>query len=399
MKTLTLFQETKTKLVNVALPVPVDDPFTYEIPSNLIAKIKPGIRLLVPFRNREMIGYAVELEEEVPALRIKKVVAVLDETPVVSDHLLHLARWMGQFYFSSWGEAIQTIMPKPFRRKERTNYRKLKDKTDKPPAQSPSFELTSEQREALQTLQRQLRSSTFHANLLFGVTGSGKSEIYIRAIKEANRLGKTAICLVPEIALTEQLKHFFGSHFGPELEIVHSKLSEGERWFAWQRIHNGEKQVVLGARSAIFAPFENLGLIIIDEEHESSYKQDQNPRYHARDVAKWRAKNSGSVLVLGSATPSLETLHEAKQGSIHQIELTKRVDSKKLPSIEIVDLNQADRIAKKRVIISPKLQSAIRQALDQKEGIMLLLNRRGFSTFIHCESCRHPGIEILALKK
>ncbi len=232
-----------------------------------------------------------------------------------------------------------------------------------------------------------LRSGNYHGVLLFGVTGSGKSEVYIRAIKETIRLGKTVICLVPEIALTEQIKHFFEIHFQDQLEIVHSKLSDGERWQAWERLRRGEKSVGLGARSAIFAPLPNLGLIIIDEEQEPSYKQDQTPRYHAREVAKWRAEKLGAVLVMGTATPSLETMQEAEDGNLTQLTLNERIDGKKMPQIEIVDLNQI-KMAREKCIISPRLGTAIQTALDKREGVLLLLNRRGFSTYAECPSCK-----------
>ncbi|PIQ87305.1 MAG: primosomal protein N' [Candidatus Omnitrophica bacterium CG11_big_fil_rev_8_21_14_0_20_45_26] len=378
-----LFATEKILTAQVAVSVPANDPFSYEIPSELLHEVKVGARVLVPFKNRQMIGYVVQIEEITVNRKLKKIVEVLDQEIYLSDHFIRLTQYISHYYFSSWGEAIQAVLPKPFRRQKKVKYRSL---TAVPPAEvlSPArFQLTDEQAAAFQKIGEQLQSNQYAANLLFGVTGSGKSEIYIRAIQEAIRLGKTAICLVPEIALTEQLKRFFSIHFGHQLEIIHSKLSEGERWFAWERIRTGERKVVLGARSAIFAPLSHLGLIIIDEEHEHSYKQDQNPRYHAREIAKWRARDLNAVLVLGSATPAMESLLLAEKGEYQLLELTKRVDSKKLPSIEIVDLNQAAAIARERVIISPKLQSAIKTALERNEGVLLLLNRRGYATQAH----------------
>ena len=385
-----LFQLEQTKLISVAVPLPVDDPFTYEVPEKLTERIQPGVRVLVPFKNRQLVGYVVAANDGIPAEGTKKVIEVLDEKPILSDHFLNLSLWMRDYYFSSWGEAIQAIVPKFYRHTKPTKYRESKNIHREELVSAKEVVLNDEQAHAVEKIGEFLKSGQYRPVLLFGVTGSGKSEVYIRSMKRVINMGKSAICLVPEIALTEQLKRFFESHFGEDLEVFHSKLSEGERWQAWERIRKGEKKIVLGARSAVFAPFENLGLIIIDEEQEPSYKQDQTPRYHAREVARWRAEKLNAVLIIGTATPTIEAMKEAVDGKLYQIELTKRVDSKKLPAIDIVDLNQAQAITKNKVIISPKLQMIIQAALEKKEGILLLLNRRGFSTQAHCMNCKKP---------
>lgn len=377
-----LFQLEKTRLIQVAIPLPIDDPFTYMLPDDW-GDVKPGMRVMVPFKNREMTGYIVGVDEDIPKERTKRAIKLLDEEPLLSEHFLKLTRWMKDYYFSSWGEAIEAAIPKFYRDGKST--RKIIDEILTDEFSDPKLhQLNDEQKNAVDQISNFIASNQYHSVLLFGVTGSGKSEVYIRSIQKAIQCGKQAICLVPEIALTEQLKMFFASHFQDQLEIVHSKLSEGERWQAWQRIRSGKKQVILGPRSAVFSPIPNLGLIIMDEEHESSYKQDQSPRYHAREVADWRARNSNAVFMMGSATPSLETMQKTQSsGPIVRLDLTKRVDAKKMPVIEIVDLN-----LHRGGIISSKLQTEIQKALDRKESVMLLLNRRGFSTQVHCLYCK-----------
>ncbi len=382
-----LFQLEKTKLIEVAVPLPVADPFTYAVPDEWVSQAEPGMRVLVPFKNRELVGYVVGAQEAIPPERTKKAIRLLDSAPILNDHFLRLTAWLKDYYFSSWGEAIQAVLPKMYRQKKDTKYRE-KSVLEEALGEAKRNTLNSEQAIAVQKITECLKTEEHHRILLFGVTGSGKSEVYIRAIQETLRMNKQAICLVPEIALTEQLKHFFESHFGGELEIVHSKLSDGERWQAWDRIRRGEKSIVLGARSAVFSPLQNLGLIIMDEEQEPSYKQDQTPRYHAREVAHWRTRDCKAIFLMGTATPSLETMQEAEDGKMLRMDLTKRIDAKKLPTIEIVDLNQAQNISRERVVISSKLQMTIENALQKKEGILLLLNRRGFSTQAQCLNCK-----------
>ncbi len=383
-----LFQLEKTKLASVAIPLPVNDPFTYVIPENLAERVRIGSRVLIPFKNREIVGYVVGSSDDVPPERAKKISALVDTEPILTDHLLNLTKWIGSYYFCSWGEAIQSALPKFYRKNQTPRIKnKIAEAIEEP--KMPDLALTGEQAVAVQRMREMLRTDTPKTVLLFGVTGSGKTEVYIRMIKETIARGKSAICLVPEIALTEQIKRFFAHHFPNELEIVHSKLSEGERMQAWERIRRGEKSVVLGARSAIFSPFENLGLIIIDEEHEPSYKQDQTPRYHAKEVARWRSEHSNSLLILGTATPSIETMYAAESGIIEKIELKQRVLNKPLPQVDIIDLNQMQQMTGgNRVVISERLRSAIEQTLNARESVLLLLNRRGFSTNAQCLSCK-----------
>jgi primosomal protein N' (replication factor Y) len=226
--------------------------------------------------------------------------------------------------------------------------------------------------------------------LLHGVTGSGKTEIYLQAIHSTLARGKTAIVLVPEISLTPQTVERFKSRFAETQEMVavlHSHLSEGERHDEWHKINAGRARIVVGARSAVFAPLENLGLIVVDEEHETSYKQEDAPRYHARDVAVVRAKLEGCVVLLGTATPSLESYHNAVQGKYRLLKLTQRVDNCQMPLMRIVDLRQERRKQKIAAILSEKLRAAISARLEKGEQTILFLNRRGFSTSLLCSNC------------
>src|SRR6266704_2458438 len=226
--------------------------------------------------------------------------------------------------------------------------------------------------------------------LLHGVTGSGKTEIYLQAIRAALDRARTAIVLVPEISLTPQTVERFKGRFAEAQDavaVLHSHLSEGERHDEWHKIHSGRAHIAIGARSAVFAPLKNLGLIVVDEEHETTYKQEEAPRYHARDIAVVRAKIEKCVVVLGSATPSLESYHNATTGKYRLVTLTQRVDEKQMPLMRIVDLRQERRKEKKAAILSEKLSQAIADRLEKREQTILFLNRRGFSTSLLCSNC------------
>src|SRR6266480_4589541 len=226
--------------------------------------------------------------------------------------------------------------------------------------------------------------------LLHGVTGSGKTEIYLQAIRAALKRGHTAIVLVPEISLTPQTVERFKGRFADmqdAVAVLHSHLSEGERHDEWHKIHSGRARMAIGPRSAVFAPLKNLGLIVVDEEHENTYKQEEAPRYHARDVAVVRAKIEKCVVILGSATPSLESYHNATTGKYRLATLTQRIDEKQMPLIRIVDLRQERRKEKAAAILSEKLRAAIADRLEKREQTILFLNRRGFSTSLLCSNC------------
>jgi primosomal protein N' (replication factor Y) len=256
---------------------------------------------------------------------------------------------------------------------------------------SSNLTLNEEQTAALAVIEEALAApEKAKPILLHGVTGSGKTEIYLQAIHAALARGRTAIVLVPEISLTPQTVERFKSRFAETQEMVavlHSHLSEGERHDEWHKINAGRARIVVGARSAVFAPLENLGLIVVDEEHETSYKQEEAPRYHARDVAVVRAKLEGCAVLLGTATPSLESYHNAVQGKYRLLKLTQRVDNCQMPLMRIVDLRLERRKEKVAAILSEKLRAAISARLEKGEQTILFLNRRGFSTSLLCSNC------------
>ena len=254
-----------------------------------------------------------------------------------------------------------------------------------------NLELNAEQDVALAKIKEALASpKTARPILIHGVTGSGKTEIYLQAIRTTLELGRSAIVLVPEISLTPQTVERFKGRFAEADDVVavlHSHLSQGERHDEWHKIHSGRARIVIGARSAVFAPLRNLGLIIVDEEHETTYKQEEAPRYHARDVAIVRAKIEQCAVVLGSATPSLESYYNATAGKYELVTLTQRIDDRQMPVMRIVDLRQERREGKIVPILSEKLAQAIAARLDKREQTILFLNRRGFSTSLLCGSC------------
>lgn len=247
--------------------------------------------------------------------------------------------------------------------------------------------LSDGQADAFEAIADTLSQNSYHAFLLHGVTGSGKTEIYIRAMKKALETGKTGLMLVPEIALTPVFSRRLSQVFGDDVAILHSSLSTGERFDEWRRIRNGSARIVIGTRSAIFAPLQNIGIIIVDEEHDGSYRQQESPFYHARDVAVVRANFANAVVILGSATPSLETFHNAKNGKYTYLHLPNRIGNRPLAKAELVDMRNVFRENGKDVVFSPQLLTAIEETHAKGEQSIILLNRRGFSQFILCRSC------------
>lgn len=246
--------------------------------------------------------------------------------------------------------------------------------------------LNKEQKKCFDSINFCIENNEFSKNLIYGITGSGKTEIYLQLIQKVLEKGKDAIVLVPEISLTPQMVDRFLARFGDNVAVLHSKLSVGERFDEWQKIASGNKKIVIGARSAIFAPVKNLGIIIIDEEHDISYKSDTTPRYNAKDLAKYIAEKNNCPLVLGSATPDIVTMNQAKEKNIALYTLTKRANNANLPKVEIVDLRN-ELASGNRSMLSFKLQDKIKENLEKKKQTILFLNRRGYSTFIMCREC------------
>ena len=249
------------------------------------------------------------------------------------------------------------------------------------------FDLNPAQQSALTRLREGVAARKFSGMLLHGVTGSGKTAVYLAGMRSVLEAGRSAILLVPEIGLTPAVAADLHQIFGDEVAILHSALSDRERAEQWHRIKRGEARMVVGTRSAIFAPVADLALIIVDEEHDSSYKQEETPRYHARDVAVMRAKMSDAVVVLGSATPSLESYFNAKKNKYALIELPDRVERRPLPEVEIIDMRQEFQETGHEQVISRKLAAEIKERFDRKEQVMVLLNRRGYSPVVLCRTC------------
>ena len=250
----------------------------------------------------------------------------------------------------------------------------------------PPVSPTEEQENVIKLICDNFKKMSGQKVLIHGVTGSGKTEIYIKAVEEAIKRGKSSIILVPEISLATQMIEIFKNRFGYLVAIYHSRLSAGERYDEWYRILNGEAKIIVGARSAIFAPVKDLGVIVIDEEHETTYKQDEDPKYHAREVAEKRVELENALLILGSATPSIETYYKSQKKLYTLAELKKRVLDKPLPKIELVDMRQEIK-SNNRSIFSRKLLNSMEEALRNREQIILFLNRRGYSTFVLCREC------------
>jgi primosomal protein N' (replication factor Y) len=281
---------------------------------------------------------------------------------------------------------VEALVQKGFARRVVRRVDRFTDSTEETQAAEGPIALNVDQLQAWGTIEQALQQGGFRAFLLHGVTGSGKTEIYLRAIEEMVRQGKEALVLVPEISLTPQTIARFRGRCG-EVAVLHSHLGDAERGGHWRRVATGQVQVVVGARSAVFAPTRRLGLIVIDEEHESTFKQESTPRYHARDVAVMRARLENIPILLGSATPSLESFYNAQRGQYTLLSLPSRVLDRPLPQVALVDLRHEARAAGTFQAISPGLERAMRGALRDGGQVMLLLNRRGFSTHVHCPTC------------
>ncbi|MCX5715751.1 MAG: primosomal protein N' [Candidatus Omnitrophica bacterium] len=370
----------------IAVGLPIDKTFHYSIPARLETQATVGKRVWVPFGPKRVVGYIVGFAQVSDITGIKDIEGVIDDEPVLGEEMLALTRWISGYYFCSWGEAIENALPAGIR-KGRTEMLQRKGREEK--IYEPSFDLklVSQQKDALQPILEALEKSLHETFLLFGITASGKTEVYLQAISFALKQGKSSIVLVPEISLTPQATERFKSRFGDQVSVIHSRLSEGMRFREWQRAKEGSARVVIGPRSALFAPVKNPGLFILDEEHETSYKQEDSPRYHARDVAIKRAGLNNAPVILGSATPSMESYYNAVQGNYKLIRLTERILKRQLPKVRIVDMKREISRRKKVVAFSLLLQEEINKAITKKKQVILFLNRRGFSTHLDCKRC------------
>ena len=361
------------RYAQVSVPVPLKSEFTYSFDSEAM-DVKPGVRVIVPFKQRKIQGYVISISDEKPEVgfAIRNIQRVVDKEPLFDKKDYELAVWMEKFYFSSRGEILDTMIPGG---KKDTNFGGL----DADEAiERPDVTLSEEQENAVRTVM-ETDSRMYY---LFGVTGSGKTEVFLRCAEKVIEQGGQVIYLVPEITLTHQLALQVLKRFRNNVAILHSGLTDSQRIAQWRKIKRGEVNLVIGARSAVFAPFGNLKMIIIDEEHENSYKSGNAPRYHARQVAQKRITDCGGKLLMGSATPSLEAWSLMKDPSkMVRIDLTHRVGGGSMPRIEIADM------VKEEGLFSALLQDRMTRTLADGKQVILFLNRRGFSYYFHCRSC------------
>jgi len=511
------------RYIDVSLPVPLDQPFTYELPETLRHRVQPGSRIIVPFGPRKLTGVILRCHDEPPAVATREALRLIDATPVLDAELLALGRWIAGYYCAPLGDVLRSMLPlaseirrgkiwsltdagqdaarqllldsapddpvaqvlrmlekRPLSAAYLAKALPLADKavrslqrkgfiaaeqvqTERDPLRAPAERLRVElagsaadgkltkperelraflelhpgshnlkdledavknasaaarslarkgmvtlrpenaairsgpvrvrhamnpaQQAAFDAIRDAIAAKQFQTFLLHGVTGSGKTEVYLNAIEAALAEGRGALLLVPEIALTPAMAGQFFSRFGDKVAILHSAFTDVERSEQWRRIRSGAALVVVGTRSGVFAPVRNLGLIVVDEEHDGSYKQEETPRYHGRDVAIVRAQAAGACVVLGSATPSLETRYNAERGKYRMLELPGRIEERPMPTVELIDMRQEFLETRKQSTFSRKLLEALGARLENGEQTIVLLNRRGFSSFVACRSC------------
>ena len=429
--------------------IEIDRPFTYKVKDEDNEKIQVGHRVLVSFGNgnRLIEGFVIGLKcEGVENIkRIKKISKIVDEEPILSRDDLKLIDFLREQYSCKYIDAIRTIIPvglmrglknkqkivicyvRPLSEKfqVKENYKKLSEFILEHNGEFTKTELHKEYGFSIYIINKLIEEGFLEAQekvvyrynnrfykeeeknilneeqleafntiinsekkgfLLKGVTGSGKTEVYMNLVSEVLKAGKSAIMLVPEIALTPQMIERFKGRFGRNVSLFHSRLSPGERYDEWFRIIRGEVSLVVGARSAIFLPIHDLGLIIVDEEHENTYKSDHNPKYSTREVAKFLSEIKNCKYILGSATPSIESYYDAEIGKLELIEIKNRVSNRPLPDTEIVDMREELK-NRNLSLLSRKLQEEIEETIKRGEQVILFLNRRGFSTFVSCRSC------------
>lgn len=350
---------------------------TYAVPEELQSQIKIGQLVKIPLRNKPVHGIVISLHNNKPEFRTVKIQEILDQTPLLQEQQVQLLSWISQYYFCPLEQTLKLFIPK--RVIQNKPFRQTKEKNEQINRSEPK-QLTEEQSKTITGI----TESSKNKFLIHGVTGSGKTEIYTRLADHYIKQGKQALILVPEISLTPQTIAYFEGNLGVKAAIINSKLAAGKRYQNWQDIRQGKAQLIIGSRSAILSPFENLGIIIIDEEHENSYKQENSPRYHTHSVAdKIISLNPEIKLVLGSATPSIETTEKLKESTFH---IHSRIGAAEMPDIEIVDLREEFKKGNKS-IFSESLEQAIRENLAQNRQTILFLNRRGSASSVMCRDC------------
>lgn len=417
--------------------------FDYRIPDNI--NIKIGNKVKVLFNNRIIYGIIINIKDNTEYEQTNEILDVVNPNIYLNNELLELGKYLSKETLTTLIKAYQTMLPSSLKVKNiKNNYNKYEEylvlnkdknfitnyikentrskvkinileellekqsinkknvssvykklleediiKIEKKRIYRLSFdnikEVNYKLTENQENVVKNIELKTYNTYLLHGLTGSGKTVVYIDLMKKVISLGKKAIMLVPEISLTTQMVNRLKNSFKNDIAILHSGLSDGEKYDEYTKINNNEVNVVVGTRSAIFSPLKNIGIIIIDEEHSSTYKQESNPRYNAIDMAKWRCKFNNCPLLLGSATPSLESFARAQKGVYKLLELNKRVNNYEMPEVKLV--NMAQEMKKRNMIFSDELKHEINNTLKNKKQAMILLNRRGFSTFVSCQNC------------
>lgn len=370
-------------MLQLAVPAPLRRYFDYLSTSGCdLSRLQQGVRIKIPFQKRELIGIfmGTTTTTDVPLDKLKPILELIDTDPVISKEIMQLCLWAADYYHYPVGEILLGILPGWLRQGKPAVLSRAKPLLATAVGTEPLV-LNSAQQSALDAIQA--AQNSFQVLLLDGVTGSGKTEVYLQAIAKVLQEQKQVLVLVPEIGLTPQTIQRFRERFTVPIVSLHSGMTEKQRLHAWLHAKSGAAQIVIGTRSAIFTPFADLGLIIIDEEHDLSFKQQDSFRYHARDVAIMRAHFKHIPVVLGSATPSLETLHNARQKRYQHLQLPERAGAALLPTFHILDI----RNLKLEQGLSQPLLNAMQQHLENGDQVMLFLNRRGYSPVLMCPAC------------
>jgi len=379
-------------LVGVAVPVPLRRTFTYRVPHGRRGGIALGARVRVPFGKRSVKGTVVvwPAPEPDPGVEVKELGEALPASPTLDAQLLELTRFVADYYLCSWGEAIEAALPPD--PPERKRAPRADNGAPAAPHAAPGDpavgpQPTPAQAEVLRTLLPAVASRTFAPFLLWGATGSGKTEVYLRAAEAALAAGRGVLYLVPEIGLTPLLVSRIEARFPGQVALLHSAVPSRKRRAAWDDVREGRKRFVVGARSAVFAPLPDVGLVVVDEEHDPSYKQEDAPRYNGRDVAVVRARLASAPVVLGSATPSVESFHHARSGRYTLLPLGGRVENRPMPEVRLVDMREEFRRVGEVTPLSAPLVEALKTCLARGEQALILRNRRGWAAAILCPAC------------
>ncbi len=383
----------KQQIISVAVPRPLDSFFSYLIPSAFTQTLGPGSWVRIPFGRSTVIGFVVDEPKPIQKIptgldpaKLKEIIEAGDDSDKIPKDVYDLCVWAARYYAQPLGELLAAACP-PASLGLRSTKREAKILSRNSVTQREII-LNDEQKKALEGMDRLRKDETQpKIALLHGVTGSGKTEVYIELAKRVLAEGKGVILLVPEIALTSQLHERLESGIGESVARWHSAMPDGQRRDQGAALRNGEIRVVVGARSSVFAPVKNLGLILVDEEHDPTYKQEDRVRYHARDLSIVRGKNTGAFIVLGSATPSLESRERVREGKYINFKISARYTSGGMPTIELIDLGEEVRVEGIQAILAEKTVAIIRETVARSEQVIVFLNRRGFAAFLRCGDC------------